>query len=108
MKTMIDTGALTARQAVARDITRVALATAAILLVPLVAMRFTDEVDWTVLDFAVAGALLAGTGFMYVVATRNATRLRRKALIGILLAIALILVWSELAVGLFGTPFAGS
>jgi hypothetical protein len=108
MKTPIDIGALTARQAVTRDMARVALATAALLMVPLVAMQFTDEVVWTLLDFAVAGALLGGTGLMYVVATRNARQLRRKAVIGLLLAIALIVIWLELAVGLFGTPFAGS
>jgi hypothetical protein len=108
MKTMIDNGALTVWQAVTRDMTRVALATASILLVPLMAMQFTDEVVWTVLDFVVAGALLAGTGLMYVVLTRNARQVRRKAVIGVLLTVALLLVWMELAVGLFGTPFAGS
>ena len=43
---------------------RVALATALILLVPLVAMQITDEVDWGVADFALAGALLWGTGLL--------------------------------------------
>jgi hypothetical protein len=43
---------------------RIALATALILLVPLVAMQITDEVDWGVADFVVAGALLGGAGFL--------------------------------------------
>ena len=47
-----------------RPAVRVALATALILLVPLVAMQFTDEVDWALADFVVAGALLGGTGFL--------------------------------------------
>ena len=64
---------------VARDLRRVLLGTGAILLVPLVAMRFSAEVNWGVLDFAVAGLLLA-----------------------------LILVWAEPAVGIFGSPIAGS
>ena len=35
-----------------------------ILLIPLIAMLFTDEVNWTLLDFVVGGALLFGTGLM--------------------------------------------
>jgi hypothetical protein len=47
-----------------RPAVRVALATAFILLVPLVAMQFTDEVDWGVADFVMAGALLGGSGLL--------------------------------------------
>lgn len=39
---------------------RVALVTGLLLLVPLVAMQFTDEVRWNLADFVVAGALLFG------------------------------------------------
>jgi hypothetical protein len=47
-----------------RPVVRVALATALILLLPLVAMQITDEVDWGVFDFVSAGALLGGTGLL--------------------------------------------
>jgi hypothetical protein len=50
---------------------RVALATAFILLLPLVAMQFTDEVAWDVADFVFAGILLAGTGLLLEVAVKN-------------------------------------
>jgi hypothetical protein len=33
---------------------------------------------------------------------------RSRAAAGVALAVALVLVWIELAVGMFGTPFAGS
>lgn len=102
MKTM------TVRQAVSRDVARVGLAAALVLLVPLVAMQVSDEVAWTALDFAVAAVLLVGTGLIYVVLVRNARHGRRKAAIGLGLTAALLLVWIELAVGVFGTPFAGS
>jgi hypothetical protein len=51
---------------------RIALATAFILLLPLVAMQITDEVDWGVADFVFAGALLAGTGLLLELAARKA------------------------------------
>jgi hypothetical protein len=47
-----------------RPAVRIALGTAFILLLPLVAMQFTDEVDWGVADFVLAGALLGGTGLL--------------------------------------------
>jgi hypothetical protein len=54
-----------------RSAIRVALVTTAVLLVPLVAMQFTAEVDWSPLDFASAAVLLGGTGFLLELAIRN-------------------------------------
>ena len=54
-----------------RSAVRVALATAFILLLPLVAMQITDEVDWGVADFVFAGALLGGTGLLLQLAVRK-------------------------------------
>lgn len=42
--------------------TRVGIGVAAILLIPLVAMLFTDQVVWTFSDFVVVGVLLAIIG----------------------------------------------
>ncbi len=36
-----------------------------ILLIPLVAMQFNDEVDWSLGDFILAGVLLIGAGLLY-------------------------------------------
>jgi hypothetical protein len=82
----------------------VALATAFILLVPLLAMQFTDEVAWGVFDFAVAGALLGGTGLIYQLAARKAGNIAYRAAVGVALAAALLLVWMNLAVGVIGEP----
>lgn len=81
----------------------VVLATGVILLLPLLAMQITDEVDWDRADFAVAGALLAGTGLMYEVAARKAGNIAYRAAVGLALAAALLLVWINLAVGIIGT-----
>lgn len=91
-----------------KSLGRVLLGTGAILLVPFVAMRFTREVNWTVLDFLVAGVLLAGIGSLYVLLTRKLrTPIQRRAVGGGLL-LTLVLLWAELAVGIFGSPIAGS
>ncbi|SDF47888.1 hypothetical protein SAMN05428966_11628 [Massilia sp. PDC64] len=87
--------------AVRTDVRRVLLATLAILLVPAVAMRFTDEVNWGPGDFLVGGALLAGTGLAYVLTKRRIAGRPGRLLLGVLLALGLLLVWAELAVGIF-------
>lgn len=79
-----------------------------LLLVPLIAMQFTTEVDWGPFDFAIAAVLLLATGLGCEFTLRKVKTLRGRLVIcgGILLV--LFLVWAELAVGVFGTPFAGS
>ena len=89
-------------QTVYRSARGVALVTAFILLVPLVAMLFTDEVAWGVFDFAVAGALLGGTGLIHQLAARKAGNTAYRAAVGVALAAALFLVWLILAVGVIG------
>lgn len=74
-----------------------------ILLVPLIAMQFTEEVVWDFTDFAIAWILLAGTALTYMIATRNTMQTAYRAAVGVALATALILVWMNLAVGLIGS-----
>ena len=80
-----------------------------LLLIPLLAMKFTDdEVKWTAVDFITAGVLLFGTGLMCELVMRKVRTLRYRIAICVAILVALFLVWAELAVGLFGTRFAGS
>jgi hypothetical protein len=91
-----------------KSLLRSALVTAAILLVPFIAMQFTREVNWTPGDFVIAGVLLMGTGLLFDLAARKIqTRKARLAAIGVI-ALGFLFVWAELAVGLVGSPFAGS
>jgi hypothetical protein len=76
--------------------------------VPLVAMRYTREVNWGPLDFAVAGVLLAGIGSLFVLLTRKLRTAPQRRAVGGGLLLTLVLVWAELAVGIFGSPIAGS
>ena len=76
---------------------------ALILLLPLVAMQFTDEVGWGPVDFIVAGVLLFGSLLTYELVARKMGSLAYKAAVGIAVATALLLVWVNLAVGIIGS-----
>ena len=84
------------------------LTSALILLIPLIAMQFTDEVNWTLADFLIAGVLLISTGLLIEFANRKISKSNYKIAIYIVIVVAFLMVWAELAVGVFGTPFAGS
>ncbi|MFK3739826.1 hypothetical protein [Massilia sp. TN1-12] len=88
------------RAPLARDVVRIVLGTALLLLVPLVAMRFTREVDWGPGDFLAAGALLAGAGIAWVGVSRRVRAPGRRVLMKTGVALVLLLVWAELAVGI--------
>lgn len=93
---------------ITKSIIRIVLLTACILLVPLVAMQFSDEVDWSPGDFVIAGALLVGTGLLFEFVVRKITNPRRRLIFGIVLVFVFLLIWVDLAVGIFGLPWSGS
>lgn len=86
-----------------KSLLRVALATAFLLLIPLVAMQFSQEMKWDLADFILAGVLLFGTGLTYVVVSRmgNTTSYRLGA--GVAVLAGLLLIWINLAVGFLGS-----
>ena len=84
------------------------LLTVFILLIPLIAMQITDEVNWTPLDFIAAAFLLISTGLIIDFTLRKTKKLSSRILISIMVIIILLIIWAELAVGIFGSPFAGN
>ena len=84
------------------------LTVAFILSIPLVAMQFTNEVDWGLFDFVVMGILLTGTGLMVELVIRKIRKPENRFILIVAILALLFLIWAELAVGIFGTPFAGS
>lgn len=79
-----------------------------ILSVPLIAMQFTEEVRWSPADFLIAGILLFSAAFA-VSTIINTMKLPGKRIIYVAaVLIVLILIWAEMAVGIFGSPIAGS
>ena len=90
-------------------LTLIMLTAATILSLPLIAMQFEGNgVDWDLRDFIVMGVLLFGTGLACEAVLRKVKSTGKRLLYVGLILIALFLVWAELAVGVFGTPFAGS
>ena len=86
-----------------QSIIRIALATALLLLIPLVAMQFTQEVVWTLSDFVFAGALLFGAGLTFVLIARLGDNTTYRVAAGVAVAAGLMLVWANMAVGLVGS-----
>lgn len=79
-----------------------------LLSVPLIAMQFTQEVNWNLFDFVVAGILLLTVGVIAEMIMRMVKTFQLKTALLVMLFLILCLVWVELAVGVFGTPFAGN
>jgi ABC-type cobalt transport system substrate-binding protein len=81
---------------------------AVLLAIPLVAMQFTDNVKWSPSDFIAAGILLLGTGLACEFVLQKVKKIPQRIAIIVAILAALVLIWLELAVGIFGTPLAGS
>lgn len=84
------------------------LAAGLILLIPFIAMQFTAEVNWSPADFLVMGFLLFGTGLTAERIFRKVKKTEHRIALCAVLLMTFFLIWAELAVGIFGTPFAGN
>ncbi|MBC31702.1 MAG: hypothetical protein CMH48_12770 [Muricauda sp.] len=80
----------------------------ALLLLPLVVMQFADEVDWSPSDFLVMGVLLAAAIFIIELILRRIVKKQHRVVLCIVVLLVFLLIWAELGVGIFGSPFAGS
>lgn len=85
----------------------IVLTVAFILMIPLIAMQFSNEVKWEFFDFVLMGSLLLGTGLACEFVIRKVKNIRHRVYIIEATLILLFLIWAELAVGIFGTSFAG-
>ncbi|MBR9855129.1 MAG: hypothetical protein GYB37_11230 [Algicola sp.] len=79
-----------------------------LLAIPFVAMQFSPNVKWSLFDFIGAGIFLLATGFSIDFVARKTKSPKKRFLAILAILILFLLVWIELAVGLFGSPFAGS
>lgn len=89
-------------------ITVILVVIATILSIPLIAMQFTTEVKWELNDFIAAGSLLLIAGLAIEIVIRNVKTITFRNLLLAVILLILFLVWAEMAVGIFGSPIAGS
>ncbi len=74
---------------------------AMLLLIPLIAMQFTTEVQWELLDFVVAGGLLFSTSLAVEFVFQNIDQASTRITLYTAFLLMFLLVWAELAVGVF-------
>lgn len=74
---------------------------AGLLLLPLVAMQFTTEVNWDAADFLIFGLMLVAACGAWELALRLTRHARRRAVVALAIVAAFLFVWAELAVGVF-------
>lgn len=79
-----------------------------LLLIPLIAMLFTSEVDWSYTDFIVFGVLLLVVGLLTEFTLRIIKNKRWRIILIAFIILAFLLLWAEMAVGIFGSPIAGN
>lgn len=78
-------------------------AAAVLLLLPLVAMQFTAEVDWDVADFVTIGALLFAACGAIEMGARATRSTAYRAAVAVAVGAAFLLIWINLAVGIIGS-----
>lgn len=91
------------RKRIRRQMLYAALTTAFILLIPLIAMQFTNEVNWDTLDFLIMGVLLFSAGLTYILITKISDKTSYRAGVGIAVLAGFLLIWVNLAVGIIGS-----
>ena len=79
-----------------------------LLLILLIGMTITDEINWSPFDFFTMGSLLILLGIGINLVSSRVKNLKNRVLYIGILVIIFMLIWAELAVGLFETPFAGN
>jgi uncharacterized membrane protein len=84
------------------------LVAAGLVAIPLAAMQFTAEVKWSIFDFVIAGVLLFGASFAIEFVLRTVKKFEHRLILCAVVLAGLVILWLELAVGIFGSPIAGS
>lgn len=84
-----------------KKLVTIVLVIALLLLVPLIAMQLTEEVNWTLSDFISAGVLLLVTSLLLDLVIRKVMKTPVRIVFIMIVLSILLLIWAELAVGIF-------
>ena len=79
-----------------------------LLLIPMATMLISDEINWSIFDFLVMGVLLFSFGVSINIVLKNTKNSKIRITFFTILILIFSLIWIELAVGIFESPFAGS
>ena len=79
-----------------------------LLLIPLIGMAITDEINWSPFDFIIMSSLLISLSIGINFLSNRVKNLNNRVLYIGTLVLIFMLIWAELAVGIFGTAFAGN
>lgn len=79
-----------------------------LLLIPLVAMQFSNDVNWSSFDITIMAVLLLGTAMVCEFILRKVKTFKNRVLVCGIALFVFFLIWAELAVGVFGSPLAGN
>ena len=77
-----------------------------LLGIPGLAMIWTDQVNWSLLDFCIMGVLLLALSVTIRLIRRSLPN-RQKWVYILFVIVLFILLWAELGVGIFDSPIAG-
>jgi hypothetical protein len=79
-----------------------------LLLIPLFGNIFSNQVNWSLFDFIVMGFLLVLTGLSIHFILEKVRNKTFRIVHIIFVLIIFLMIWAELAVGVFGSLIAGS
>ena len=77
-----------------------------LLPIPALAMIWTNQVNWSLLDFCIMGALLLALSVIIRLIRRSLPN-RQKWVYILFVIVLFVLLWAELGVGIFDSPIAG-
>ena len=78
-----------------------------VLLLPLIGVILFD-LDWNIFDFLIMGLLILFFSIAINLILNHLNSSKLRLILVLMLIILFLLIWAELAVGVFGTPFAGT
>ena len=90
------------------SISKKALYPLALLIIPLLGVLLTNVVEWGIFDFLLMSSLLLVLGIAINLILLNIKYYSKRIPIIFIVILIFLLIWVELAVGVFNTSFAGT
>ena len=78
------------------------------LIVPLVANQISEQVNWNAMDFIIMGTFLIFSAYWIQKVIKKIKSKSKKVVFISLIMLIFLLLWIEMAVGVFNSPIAGS